>query len=207
MPSPLRDPTKTGQGVALGVHEHQEMINAMWLLFMSSAFAGLRRARHSLAISMAGIMAVGLLVFTPLFAPFAASAAETTGNWFLDDGSGHTLGAMLFERSDVNTPSGLRLRLNAESSPLRLDHARPLVLTDENQQAWSLANRSEELLINDDGAIPPASAQYDAGCLNPIPDDGVTMQIMVPSSAGDLSFDLEPGQVQTLHSLTAACAG
>jgi hypothetical protein len=179
----------------------------MWLLFMSSAFAGLRRARHSLAISMAGIMAVGLLLFTPLFAPFAASAAETTGNWFLDDGSGHTLGAMLFERSDVNTPSGLRLRLNAESSPLRLDHARPLVLTDENQQTWSLANRSEELLINDDGAIPPASAQYDAGCLNPIPDDGVTMQIMVPSSAGDLSFDLEPGQVQTLHSLTAACAG
>jgi hypothetical protein len=179
----------------------------MWLLFASSTFASLRRARRSLAISMAGIMAVGLLVLAPLFAPGAASAAETTGNWFLDDGSGHTLGAMLFERSDVNTPSGLRLRLNAESSPLKLDHARPLVLTDENQQTWSLANRSEELLINAGGAIPPASAQYDAGCLNPIPDDGVTMQIMVPSSAGDLSFDLEPGQVQTLHSLTAACAG
>jgi hypothetical protein len=33
------------------------------------------------------------------------------------------------------------------------------------------------------------------------------MQIIVPSSAGDLSFDLVPGQIQTLHSLTEATKG
>jgi hypothetical protein len=32
------------------------------------------------------------------------------------------------------------------------------------------------------------------------------MKILVPTSKGDLSFNLEPGQVQTLHSLTEACA-
>jgi hypothetical protein len=51
------------------------------------------------------------------------------------------------------------------------------------------------------------SSQYNAGCLNPIPTDGITMQIIVPSSAGDLSFDLVPGQIQTLHSLTDATKG
>ena len=29
--------------------------------------------------------------------------------------------------------------------------------------------------------------------------------MVVPSSEGDLSFDLAPGQVQSLHSLTDAC--
>jgi hypothetical protein len=165
-----------------------------------------RRIRRSLSIGLVGIVAAGLLVLAPLITPSTASASETTGNWFLDDGSGHKLGAMLFERSDINSPSGLRLRLNAESSPLKLDHARPLVLTDGDQQSWSLANLSKELLINSRGAIPAGSAQYDAGCLNPIPSDGMAMQMTVASSAGDLSFDLAPGQVQSMHSLTAACA-
>lgn len=151
------------------------------------------------------MLAVWLLLASTFFAPLAASA-DTAGNWFLDDGSGHRLGGMLFERSDVNAPSGLGLRLNAESSGLKLDHALPLILTDGNQQTWSLANRSEELLINAGGAIPADSAQYAAGCLSPIPDDGIAMQIIVPSSKGELSFALAPGQVQTLHSLTAACA-
>jgi len=149
---------------------------------------------------------IALLVLAPLITPLTASA-DTTGNWFLDDGSGHRLGAMLFERSDVNVPSGLRLlRLNAESPRLKLDHARPLGLTDAKQHSWSLANRSEELLVNARGRIPAGSAQYEAGCLSPIPEDGIAMQIRVPTSRGDLSFDLAPGQVQTLHSLTEACA-
>jgi hypothetical protein len=180
------------------------------LEFASSVLDIMRRVHRYLAIGATRIatriVAVGLLVLTTLFAPVAAWA-DTTGNWYLDDGSGHRLGAMLFERSDVNVPSGLRLRLNAESPRLKLDHAGPLLLTDGNQQTWSLANRSEELLINAGGAIPADSAQYEAGCLSPIPDDGIAMQITVPSSEGDLSFTLAPGQVQTLHSLTAACAG
>jgi hypothetical protein len=166
----------------------------------------LQHVRRNLSAGVIGLLATALLVLAPLVAPLAASAEDTTGNWFLDDGSGHKLGAMLFERSDINAPSGLRLRLNAESSPLKLDHARPLVLTDGDQQSWSLANRSEELLSNKRGAIPAQSAQFDAGCLNPVPGDGLAMQITVPSSAGDLSFALAPGQVQTMHSLMSACA-
>jgi hypothetical protein len=178
----------------------------MKTFFASSTLEIMRRLRRLVSLGSAWIVAVGLLIFVPLLTPSAALAAETTGNWNLDDGSGHRLGAVLFERSDINSPSGLRLRLNAESAGLKLDHARPLVLSDGNQHTWSLDNLSQELLTNASGAIPVGSSQYDAGCLSPIPADGLPMQIMVPSSAGDLSFALAPGQVQTLHSLTEACA-
>jgi hypothetical protein len=85
-------------------------------------------------------------------------AADTSGNWNLDDGSGHRLGAVLFERSDINSPSGLRLRLNAESAGLKLDHTHPLVLRDGNQQTWNLENLSQELLTTAGASsrwIPP----------------------------------------------------
>ena len=174
--------------------------------FTVSAFEWLHRLRRFVAKGTARIVAVGLLVLGPLFIPSVAMAADTTGNWNLDDGSGHRLGAVLYERSDVDSPAGLRLRLNAESEGLKLDHARPLVLSDGHAQDWSLANRSKELMSGAGGAIPVGSSQYDAGCLNPIPSDGVPLQMSVASSAGDLSFALSPGQVQTLHSLTEACA-
>jgi len=133
-----------------------------------------------------------------------AVAADTPGNWNLDDGSGHRLGVMFFERSAINAPSGLRLKLNAESAGLKLDHSHPLVLSDGNQQTWKLANLSKERVTPADGSIPVGLSQYNAGCLNPIPVDGMSMRIIVPSSAGDPSFVLAPGQVQTLHSLTEA---
>jgi|GEM_PF-3150877 hypothetical protein len=174
---------------------------------VSSAVPFLRRLRRFVSMGSALMVAVGLLVLAPLFTPSAALAADTSGNWNLDDGSGHRLGAVLFERSDINSPSGLRLRLNAESAGLKLDHTKPLVMTDGNQQTWSLNNLSQELLTTPGGKIPVDSSQYNAGCLNPIPTDGITMQILVPSSAGDLKFALVPGQIQTLHSLTEATKG
>ena len=174
---------------------------------ISSSVQYLQRLRRFITIGTAWIVAVCLLVFAPLFAPSAAMAADTTGNWNLDDGSGHRLGAVLFERSDINSPSGLRLRLNAESANLKLDHSHPLVLSDGFQRTWSLDNLSEELLVTPGGSIPMGSYQYKAGCLNPIPADGMPMRITVPSSAGDLSFALVPGQVQTLHSLMQATKG
>jgi hypothetical protein len=96
------------------------------------------------------------------------------------------------------------LRLNSESDGLKLDHGRPLLLSDGQNQEWSLANLSKELMAT--GAIPVGSSQFDAGCLDPIPSEGVPLQMTVPSSAGDLSFALSSGQVQTLNSLTDACA-
>ena len=167
----------------------------------------LRRLRQFVSIGSALMVAVGLFVLAPLFSPAAALGADTSGNWNLDDGAGHRLGAVLFERSDINSPSGLRLRLNAESAGLKLDHTHPLVLRDGNQQTWNLENLSKELLTTAGGKLPVDSSQYNADCLNPIPTDGITMQIIVPSSAGDLSFDLVPGQIQTLHSLTEATKG
>jgi hypothetical protein len=161
--------------------------------------------RRLVGISRAWIVAVGLFVLASLLSPPAASAAETAGNWNLDDGKGHRLGVMLYEASDINTATGLRLRLNAESPKLTLDHARPLLLSDGKDQDWSLANRSEELTASAGGASPATSSQFDAGCLDPTPADGLALKITVPSSAGDLSFALSPGQVQTLHSLTDAC--
>jgi hypothetical protein len=44
---------------------------------------------------------------------------EDTGNGAPDDGSGRQLGAVLFERSGIKAPSGLRRRLNAETAGLR----------------------------------------------------------------------------------------
>ncbi|WP_216914455.1 MULTISPECIES: DUF3122 domain-containing protein [unclassified Synechococcus] len=165
----------------------------------------LRRHLHRFfSIGTAWIVAAGLLFLAPVFNP-ASALADDTGNWYLDDGSGHQLGAVLFERSDINAPSGLRLRLNAETAGLKLDHVRPMVMSDGGQQAWSLDNRSQELLGAANGAIPVGSSQYDAGCLDPIPADGMAMRITVPSSAGDLTFALAPGQVQTIHSLSQAC--
>jgi hypothetical protein len=171
-----------------------------------TAFEWLHRLRRFAAKGTAWIVVVGLLVIGPLFAPLVAEAADTTGNWNLDDGAGHRLGGELYERSNIDSPAGLRLRLNAESGELKLDHGRPLMLSDGHAQDWSLANRSEELMTGADGMIPVGSSQYDAGCLNPIPSEGVPLQMTVASSAGNLSFALSPGQVQTLHSLTEACA-
>lgn len=151
------------------------------------------------------MVALALLFIAPIVSPSPAMAAEQPGNWNLDDGRGHRLGAMLFERSDINSPAGLRLRLNAESGGLQLNHLRPLVLSDGKSQAWQLSNRSEELLTSPRGVIPVGSSQFDAGCLDPIPADGLSLVIVVPKSEGDLSFDLAPGQVQSLHSLADAC--
>ena len=160
--------------------------------------------RRLTGIGRAWIVAVGLFVLASLLSPPAATAAETDGNWNLDDGKGHRLGVMLYERSDINAATGLRLRLNAESPKLSLDHARPLLLSDGKDQDWSLANLSEELTASDGGGIPATSSQFDAGSLEPTPADGLPLRITVPSSAGDLNFALSPGQVQTFHSLTAA---
>lgn len=160
--------------------------------------------RRLVGISRAGIVAVGLFVLTSLLSPPPATAAETDGNWNLDDGEGHRLGVMLYERPDINAATGLRLRLNAESPRLNLDHARPLLLSDGKDQNWSLANLSKELTASAGAAIPATSSQFDAGSLEPTPADGLPLKITVPSSAGDLSFALSPGQVQTFHSLTAA---
>lgn len=189
------------------LEEYKKQDRIMQKFTVSSALPYLRQLHRFITMGSAWLVAVGLLILAPLLTPTAAFAADTTGNWNLDDGAGHRLGAVLFERSDINSPSGLRLRLNAETAGLKLDHVHPLVLNDGVQQTWRLDNLSQELLTTAGGAIPVASSQYNAGCLDPIPVDGLPMHIIVPSSAGDLNFALAPGQVQTLHSLTQATKG
>lgn len=165
----------------------------------------MQQTHRLFVMAPAWTVAIGLLVLMPLFTP-STTLADSPGNWNLDDCSGHWLGVMLNERSGINSPSDLRLRLNAEIAGLKLDHTRPLVLSDGHDQDCSLANSSRELMATAGGAIPVGSSHYDAGCLNPIPLDGMPLQMTVPSSSGDLSFALSAGQVQSFHSLTGACA-
>ena len=172
----------------------------------SSTLEMLRRCRRSFTAGRSWSIAVGLLFLLSLVVPSAA-LADNAGNWNLDDGSGHRLGVMLYERSNINNPSGLRLRLNAESDGLKLDHARPLLLSDGRGHEWSLANLSKDIMATQGGAIPVGSSQFDARSLNPIPGVEMLLQMTVPSSAGDLSFALSPGQVQTLNTVTEASAG
>ena len=64
---------------------------------------------------------------------------------------------------------------------------------------WNLDNGASQRL----GALVAVrSSQFEAGCLDPIPAAGMRLQIVLPSSLEDLSFDLTTGQVQTLHSLS-----
>jgi hypothetical protein len=161
--------------------------------FLTSAAHALMQQTHRLfAMGRVWMVTVGLPGLLPLFTPSPA-LADSPGHWNLDDGSGHRLGVMLEERSDIHSPS-------------KLDHTRPLVLSDGHDQDWSLANRSRELIATAGGAIPVGSSQYDAGCLTPIPCDGMPLQMTGPSSSGDLSFALSAGQVESFHSLTGACA-
>lgn len=72
--------------------------------FPASVSEWLHRLRRFSAKGTAWIVAVGLLFLGPLFTPSVVAAADTTGNWNLDDGSGHRLGAVLYERSSIDSP-------------------------------------------------------------------------------------------------------
>ena len=78
----------------------------------------LRRLRQFVSIGSALMVAVALLVLAPLFTPAAALAADTSGNWNLDDGAGHRLGAR-FQWIPPNTMRAASIQSPAMASRCR----------------------------------------------------------------------------------------
>jgi hypothetical protein len=147
----------------------------------------------------AGIwLALSLLVL-----PLQAQAAVDPQRWSLTDSSGHLWGLTLFEQPDPAYPAGWRLRLTGRSPGQTVDHRRPLFLRDGLGGAWTLPNRSEELVRSGEEAIPAASAQFDAHALEPRPSGVLPLQLVVPTDDPDGSsmVMLQPEVVQALHEL------
>jgi hypothetical protein len=143
-----------------------------------------------------------LRVLSFLLAFFLATVpALAAGSWSLSDGAGHRLSAKVFEQPFSEYPSGLRIRLNAVEGKTTLDHSQQLVFSDSMGQEWSLPNRSEEIVPNDDSSIPPGSAQFDLDALMPRPSEALPLHLAVQTAEGLLSFDLTPQQVMALHAM------
>ena len=128
-------------------------------------------------------------------------------SWSLSDGAGHRLAAKVFDQPFAEYPSGLRLRLNAVDGKTRLNHSRQLVLSDSLGQEWSLPNRSEELVQKGVAAGPAGSAQFDLDALLPRPSEALPLHLTVPTSAGEIGFDLTPDQAMTLHAMASVPRG
>jgi hypothetical protein len=98
--------------------------------------------------------------------------------------------------------------LTARSPGQVVDHQRPLLLSDGLDGAWTLPNRSEELVRQGEELIPESSAQFDAHALDPRPSDVLPLQLEVPthSRGGTTLVMLQPEVVQALHELSPSLA-
>jgi hypothetical protein len=89
-----------------------------------------------------------------------------------------------------------------------VDHQRPLLLSDGLGGAWTLPNRSEELVRQGEELIPQSSAQFDVHALDPRPSDVLPLQLEVPTDnqEGEILVMLQPEVVQALHELPSSLA-
>ncbi|MDM7954230.1 MAG: DUF3122 domain-containing protein [Cyanobium sp. CZS 25K] len=154
------------------------------------------------------MFAAVLLALTLMVLLLQAQAAVDTRRWSLNDSSGHLWGLTLFEQPDPAYPAGWRLRLTARSPGQVVDHQRPLLLSDGLGGAWTLPNRSEELVRQGEDLIPQSSAQFDVHALDPRPSDVLPLQLEVPTDnpAGSILVMLQPEAVQALHELPSSLA-
>jgi len=123
------------------------------------------------------VVNAALLALTLMVLPLQAQAAVDTQRWSFTDSSGHLWGLTLFEQPDPAYPAGWRLRLTARSPGQVVDHQRPLLLSDGLGCAWTLANRSDELMRQGEELIPESSAQFDAHALDPRPSEVMPLQM------------------------------
>ncbi|MCP9787245.1 DUF3122 domain-containing protein [Cyanobium sp. N5-Cardenillas] len=143
---------------------------------------------------------LGLLLVLTL-APGLARADETQ-RWSLRDQDDNRWSLRIFAQPDPAYPSGDRLRLSALTPGVAVDHARPLLISDGMGGAWTLANRSEELVPPGGGALPEGSAQFDMAALLPRPSDALPLALSLPL-AGETSalVVLGPEETEALHAL------
>jgi hypothetical protein len=152
------------------------------------------------------VVAAVLLALTLMVLPLQAQAAVDLQRWSLTDPSGHLWGLTLFEQPDPTYPAGWRLRLTARSPGQVVDHQRPLLLSDGLGGAWTLPNRSEELVRPGEELIPQSSAQFDVHALDPRPSDVLPLRLEVPTDnqQNSISIMLQPEVVQALHELPSS---
>ncbi len=145
-----------------------------------------RRLARLLGAALAVVMftaGVSLLP-GPGMAEGQAMAGAFPQRWTLSDSAGQRWGLVLFEQPDDADPAGPRLRLNALTPGLRIDHLRPLQIDDGAGQQWQLPNRSEELVAAEETALPQGAAQFDAAALVPAPSDLRPLRLLVPVANG-----------------------
>lgn len=149
------------------------------------------------------VFAAVLLTLTLLVLPLQAAAAVEPQHWTLTDASGRPWGMSLFEQPDPAYPPGRRLRLTARSPGQVVDHRRPLLLSDGFGSAWTLPNRSEELVRQGEDGIPGGAAQFDVHDLDPRPSEVLPLQLRVPTDDGEgaTTVMLQPEVVRALHGL------
>ncbi|MCP9860200.1 MULTISPECIES: DUF3122 domain-containing protein [unclassified Cyanobium] len=143
---------------------------------------------------------LGLLLLLTL-APGLARADDAQ-RWSLRDQDDNRWSLRIFAQPDPAYPSGDRLRLSALTPGIAVDHTRPLLISDGTGGAWTLANRSEELVPPDGGALPEGSAQFDIADLLPRPSGALPLALSLPL-AGEASvlLVLGPEETEALHAL------
>ena len=161
-----------------------------------------RGARPWMA-SLAALLLVLLLTLAP-----GPARADEGQRWSLRDRDDNRWSLRIFEQPDHAWHSGERLRLSALTPGIAIDHSRPLLLSDGVGGAWTLANRSEELVAPGGGELPEGSAQFDMAALLPRPSDALPLVLSLPL-AGEASTELVlgPEETQAMHALPAAVAG
>ena len=149
------------------------------------------------------VFAILLLAPALLALPLPVQAAAAPQHWTIIDASGQLWGLNLFEQPDPAYPAGWRLRLTGRSPGQTLDHRRPLLLSDGLGGAWSLPNRSEELVRLAEEQIPAASAQFDAQSLEPRPSEVLPLRLELPTDGRDgvALLVLQSEVVLALHEL------
>ncbi|MCP9821041.1 DUF3122 domain-containing protein [Synechococcus sp. Cruz-9H2] len=168
------------------------------------ADAGFRPVAHRLHRPIwRSVVAAVLLALTLTVLPLLAHAEADPQRWTLTDSSGQVWGLTLFEQPDPAYPAGWRLRLTARSPGQVVDHQRPLLLSDGLGSAWTLPNRSEELVRQGEEVIPQSSAQFDMSALDPRPSEVLPLQLEVPNDDREETtlVMLQPEVVQALHEL------
>jgi hypothetical protein len=153
--------------------------------------------------SLAALLLVLLLTLAP-----GQARADEGQRWSLRDRDDNRWSLRIFEQPDPAYPSGERLRLSALTPGVAVDHSRPLLLSDGVGGAWTLANRSEELVAPGGGELPEGSAQFDMAALQPRPSDALPLVLSLPL-AGEASAELVlgPEETQALHAIPSSLAG
>ena len=169
---------------------------------VSGASASGARPWVAFLAALAALLLVLLLTLAP-----GRARADDGQRWSLRDRDDNRWSLRIFAQPDPAYPSGERLRLSALTPGIAVDHSRPLLLSDGVGGAWTLANRSEELVAAGAGALPEGSAQFDMADLLPRPSYALPLILSLPL-AGEASAELVlgPEETQALHAASNPAA-